>query len=59
MLTENIKANKIGEIIEKAPYIMLPRDLVRTYHITTKDLILNEIFRRVDPEGRTMGEYFD
>ena len=25
----------------------------------TKDLITNEIFRRVEPEGRTMGEYFE
>jgi hypothetical protein len=59
MLTENLKANKIGEIIEKAPFIKIPGGYRRSYHPYTKDLILNEVFRRVDPEGRTMCEYFN
>lgn len=25
----------------------------------TRDWITNEIFRRVEPQGRTMGEYFE
>ena len=29
----------------------------RAYHSLTKDLIANEIFRRVQPKGMTMGEY--
>lgn len=33
-------------------------DLNRAYHAVTKDWITNEIFRRIEPEGRTMGEYF-
>ena len=31
----------------------------RIYHAFSKDLFLNEIFRRVEPNGRTMGEYFE
>jgi hypothetical protein len=30
----------------------------RSYHAITKDWILNEIFRRIEPQGRTMGEFF-
>jgi CubicO group peptidase (beta-lactamase class C family) len=29
----------------------------REYHGLTRGWILNEIFRRVDPEGRTIGQY--
>lgn len=36
---------------------MLPHGAKRIYHSITKDCILNEVFRRVEPEGRTMGEY--
>lgn len=56
--TENIKKNVVGAIIEKqAPHIF-SHGGKRIYHSNTKDLILNEIFRRIEPEGRTMGEYF-
>ena len=27
------------------------------YHSASRDWITNEIFRRIEPEGRTMGEY--
>ena len=30
----------------------------RQYHAVTRGLLINEIFRRVEPEGRTMSEYF-
>jgi len=29
----------------------------RAYHALTKDTIVNEIFRRVEPKGRTLGEF--
>ena len=29
----------------------------REYHATTRGYILNEIFRRVEPSARTMGEF--
>jgi hypothetical protein len=30
---------------------------LREYHGVTKDFIVNEIFRRVDPKKRTLGEF--
>jgi CubicO group peptidase (beta-lactamase class C family) len=48
-LTDNIKQNKIGKIIEESQYIKLPDELKGQYHHFTCDLITNEIFRRVEP----------
>ena len=56
-LTENIKKNMIGEVIEKSPSF-IRHGSKRVYHSFTRDWIANEIFRRVEPKGRTMGEYF-
>ena len=52
---ENIKANKIGSMIEKESYHFQPGEK-RDYHLLSRGLIANEIVRRVDPKGRTMGE---
>lgn len=49
----------IGEQIEKEPYKVIPGGGTRRYHMISKDWILNEIFRRVEPSGRTMAEYFE
>ena len=57
VLTENIKQNKIGAVIEKSTPFWR-KGSRRIYHAVTKDWITNEIFRRVEPQGRTMGEYF-
>ena len=57
-LTENVKKNKIGEVIEKTTPFWREGS-VRMYHPFTKDWITNEIFRRAEPQGRTMGEYFE
>ena len=57
--TENIKQNKIGALIEKEPLHYLPHGIKRVYHSVTRDLLTNEIFRRVEPQGRTMGEYLN
>ena len=56
--TENILKNKIGEIIE-TDTALWPDNYrsKRIYHAMTKDLILNEIFRRVDTQKRTMGQF--
>ena len=55
--SENIKKNSIGSIIESAKSIHL-KDSKRQYHGTTRDWLTGEIFRRVDPDGRTFGEYY-
>ena len=46
----------MGEIIENDTAIW-PLDIKRAYHAQTKDIILNEIFRRVDAKKRTMGQF--
>ena len=60
---QNIKNNVIGNVIESCEAIY-PKNhsnidgtiSKRSYHSTTRGLILNEIVRRVDPKGRTIGE---
>jgi CubicO group peptidase (beta-lactamase class C family) len=56
---ENIKENAIGKVIEAEKQAFPPKEheTNREYHSFTRGLILNEIFRRVEPQGRTMGEY--
>jgi hypothetical protein len=62
---ENLKKNILGEIIETDTPCWLQdakiKDPVnaseRQYHVLMRDWIINEIFRRVEPNGRTMGEY--
>ena len=55
--TENIKKNSIGSIIETDTSIKSP-GIGRHYHAVTRDWITNEIFRRVEPQGRTFDEYW-
>ena len=60
--TENIKENKVGELIERQtlhfPNVngIKNNNEISEYHGQTRGLILNEIVRRLDPKGRTMGE---
>ena len=59
--TENIKANAVGKVVEEES-LSFPDEKLgsrREYHDVTRGLILNEIFRRVEPGGRTIGEYLD
>lgn len=58
MYTENIKKNCIGKVLEDAPFIKI-NECKRIYHSFTQDLVSNEIFRRVHPEGLTMAEHFE
>ena len=63
ILRDNIKDNAIGQMIEKCePYF--PTNNFnsdgtvsqRSYHSVSRGWILNELVRRVCPEGRTIGE---
>lgn len=56
LFLENIKKNSIGEIIE-TDSLVLPEGNHRMYHTLSRGWIENEIFRRVYPEGKTMGEF--
>jgi CubicO group peptidase (beta-lactamase class C family) len=58
LFTENIKLNAVGRIIEAhAPTYSSDDGGKREYHALTRGWIVNELFRRVDPAGRTIGEY--
>ena len=58
LFTANIKQNAIGRIIEQnAATYAEPDRSRREYHALTRGWIVNEVFRRVDPAGRTIGEF--
>jgi CubicO group peptidase (beta-lactamase class C family) len=58
LFTENIKQNTVGRIIEAhAPAYRANGGGRREYHALTRGWIVNELFRRVDPAGRTIGEF--
>lgn len=55
--TEAIKRNVMGEIIERQTPINYPFGIKRQYHFVNREWIGNELFRRLHPDGLTMGEY--
>lgn len=58
LLTENIKRNRVGKVIEAhTPRFRKGAQNQREYHAVTRGWIANEIFRRVDADGRTIGEF--
>jgi CubicO group peptidase (beta-lactamase class C family) len=58
LLAENIKQNKVGDVIESYPQTFRTEGgSTREYHAVTRGWIVNEIFRRIDPAGRTIGEF--
>ncbi|WP_159819289.1 serine hydrolase domain-containing protein [Colwellia sp. 20A7] len=58
LFTESIKKNNVGRIIESQAQIYAsPDGSKRQYHALTRGWIANEVFRRVDPTGRTIGEF--
>jgi len=58
LFTENIKRNTVGRLIEQhAPSFGTTGSGRRQYHALTRGWIVNELFRRVDPAGRTIGEF--
>ena len=56
LFTENIKKNAVGQLIEQHGLSYRPGGK-REYHAITRGWIVNELFRRVDPAGRTIGEF--
>ena len=58
LFRENIKQNTIGRIIEQQSLnYAAANGGKRQYHALTRGWIVNELFRRVDPQGRTIGEF--
>ena len=56
-LRENIRNNAVGSLFEKEELHFPSAEVKRDYHAITRGWIANEIFRRVDPKKRTIGEY--
>ncbi len=60
LLAENIKKNRVGRVIEGHPQrFRKGNGSRREYHAITRGWIVNEVFRRVDPQGRTIGEFLN
>lgn len=57
LLTENIKRNRVGRVLEGHAQKFRRDGSRREYHAITRGWIANEIFRRADPAGRTIGEF--
>lgn len=49
--------NAVGKVLENHALRFPEQDSPRQYHAITRGWIANEIFRRVEPNGRTMGEF--
>ena len=56
---DNIKKNAVGDRIEKHKPSWPADEGRRQYHAVTRGWIANEIFRRVHPDKRTLGEFLD
>ncbi len=55
---ERIQENTVGALVERQTQRFRPGDdNKREYHAVTRGWIANEIFRRVEPSGRTMGQF--
>jgi CubicO group peptidase (beta-lactamase class C family) len=57
LLPDNLKKNSISSIIEEHRQQYPESGNKREYHAITRGWIVNEVFRRVDPAGRTIGEF--
>jgi len=58
LLANNLRENRIGRIIEgHTQTFRKAAGSKREYHAITRGWIVNEIFRRIDPAGRTIGEF--
>ena len=57
LLPASLKNNEIGGLIEAHEQKFRPSGKRREYHALTRGWIINEVFRRMDPRGRTIGEY--
>ncbi|MEH6636568.1 MAG: serine hydrolase [Halioglobus sp.] len=58
LFTDNIKQNSVGRVIEShTQNYKSGGQARREYHALTRGWIVNELFRRIDPAGRTIGEF--
>jgi CubicO group peptidase (beta-lactamase class C family) len=57
LLTERLKENSVGRVLEGHAQRFRSNGEIREYHAVTRGWIANELFRRIDPAGRTIGEY--
>jgi len=55
-LATNIRKNKLGKVLEDSEQEW-PKEGRRQYHAISRGWIANEVFRRVHPEGATIGEF--
>lgn len=54
----NLRENAVGAVIERQKPMWRPgAGNEREYHAITRGWIANEVFRRVEPRGRTMGQF--
>lgn len=55
---EMLRKNTVGQIVERHAQKFRPGpDNQREYHAITRGWIANEVFRRAEPAGRTMGQF--
>ena len=54
--TEAIKSNSVGAVVERQSPCF-PATGRRQYHAVTRGWVANELFRRVQPQGLTIGEF--
>ncbi|MEM7019934.1 MAG: serine hydrolase domain-containing protein [Pseudomonadota bacterium] len=58
LLVESIKLNKVGQVIENQAAKFRKGDgNKREYHAATRGWVVNEVFRRIEPQGRTIGQF--
>jgi CubicO group peptidase (beta-lactamase class C family) len=56
--TAKLKQNRVGRVVERQRLRFRKGGRSRReYHAITRGWIVNELFRRVDPAGRTVGEF--
>ena len=53
--TAVLRSNLLGAQVERESYAWPPGSR-REYHVITRGLIANEVVRRADPRGRTVGQ---
>lgn len=58
LYADNLRANAVGKVIEnQRPKFRQGDNARREYHAITRGWIANEVFRRAEPGGRTMGQF--
>ena len=55
--TSALRQNSVGSVLEQHPLQFPDAESAREYHAITRGWIVNEIFRRIEPSNKTLGEY--